>query len=171
MSIHYVVSSRYTSVVVFGLLCLSLLLSFVLSLPCPSLQSRVTLLRQMAFCLAELHLWSTKSSLQVKGSTYHHVQSPTLSLSRSFSIILSLALSVITHFVFTPCPHFTYIYSQSTPILTMSVVTFSSCSSDTHAIDVCSLHHTWRSSFYFYNINLYLHSVPLKKPVKHQFVF
>ncbi|TMS04944.1 WD repeat-containing and planar cell polarity effector protein fritz-like protein, partial [Larimichthys crocea] len=28
--------------------------------------TRVTLLRQMAFCLAELHLWSTKSSLQVK---------------------------------------------------------------------------------------------------------
>lgn len=30
----------------------------------------------MAFCLAELHLWSTKNSLRVKGSTYQHVQSP-----------------------------------------------------------------------------------------------
>ncbi|XP_068597747.1 WD repeat-containing and planar cell polarity effector protein fritz homolog [Brachionichthys hirsutus] len=29
-------------------------------------KTRVTLLHQMAFCLAELHLWSTKSSLQVK---------------------------------------------------------------------------------------------------------
>ncbi|XP_037637225.1 LOW QUALITY PROTEIN: WD repeat-containing and planar cell polarity effector protein fritz homolog [Sebastes umbrosus] len=29
-------------------------------------KTRVTLVRQMAFCLAELHLWSTKSSLQVK---------------------------------------------------------------------------------------------------------
>ena len=75
---------------------------------CPSLQTRVTLLHQMAFCLAELHLWSTKSSLQVKGSTYHHVQSPSLSLS--LSIILSLALSVITHFVFTPSPHLTCIF-------------------------------------------------------------
>lgn len=44
----------------------------------PSLQTRVTLLHQMAFCLAELHLWSTKSSLQVKGTTYHPVQSPSL---------------------------------------------------------------------------------------------
>lgn len=78
------------------------------SLSCPSLQTRVTLLHQMAFCLAELHLWSTKSSLQVKGSTYHHVQSPSLSLS--LSIILSLALSVITHFVFTPSFHLTCIF-------------------------------------------------------------
>ncbi|XP_068182775.1 WD repeat-containing and planar cell polarity effector protein fritz homolog isoform X2 [Antennarius striatus] len=29
-------------------------------------KTRVTLLHQMAFCLAELHLWSTRSSLQVK---------------------------------------------------------------------------------------------------------
>lgn len=85
MSIYYVVSSRYASVVVFGLPCLFLRLSFVLSLACPSVQTRVTLLRQMAFCLAELHLWSTKSSLQVKGSTYHRVQSPSLSIILSLS--------------------------------------------------------------------------------------
>lgn len=117
MSICYVVSSRYASVVVFGVPCL-FLLSFVLSLTCASLQTWVTLLRQMAFCLAELHLWSTKSSLQVKGSTYHHVQSPSL------SVILSLALSVITHFVFTPFPHLTYIYFSN---LTLSQHQFSIC--------------------------------------------
>ncbi|MEQ2184496.1 hypothetical protein GOODEAATRI_008511, partial [Goodea atripinnis] len=32
--------------------------------------TRVTLLLQMAFCLAELHLWSTKNSLQVKARGY-----------------------------------------------------------------------------------------------------
>ena len=111
MSIYYVVSPRYASVVVFGLPCPFLRLSFVSSLTCPSSQTRVTLLRQMAFCLAELHLWSTKSSLQVKGSTYRHVQSPSLSLSLSlwFSTFPSrsvlLRLSVIAHFVFTPSLH------------------------------------------------------------------
>lgn len=104
LSLCYIVSSRYASVAVFGLF---LRPSSVLSLTGPSPQTRVTLLRQMAFCLAELHLWSTKSSLQVKGSTYHHVQSASLSLSQLFSLSLSVACSVIAHFVFTPCPHLT----------------------------------------------------------------
>lgn len=63
----------------------------------PSLQTRVTLLQLMAFCLAELHLWSTKSSLQVKGTTYHHVRSPSLSqIVSSRSIFLS-PLTLFSH--------------------------------------------------------------------------
>lgn len=79
---------------VFVLHRLFLRLSFVLSVPRPSLQTRVTLLLQMAFCLAELHLWSTKSSLQVKGSTYHHVQSTSLPFSLLFFLSLSLRLAL-----------------------------------------------------------------------------
>lgn len=94
--------------------------SFVLSCSRPSPQTRVTLLRQMAFCLAELHLWSTKSSLQVKGSSYHHVQSPSLSmalrLSHFVSLCLAPALLVVAHFVFTPSP--------SSPLLPPSLASF-----------------------------------------------
>lgn len=79
---------------VFVLHRLFLRLSFVLSVPRPSLQTRVTLLLQMAFCLAELHLWSTKSSLQVKGSTYQHVQSTSLPFSLLFFLSLSLRLAL-----------------------------------------------------------------------------
>lgn len=106
------------SACVWSALSFSSSLNLFFSLTRPSLQTQVTLLHQMAFCLAELHLWSTKSSLKVKGSTYHHVQSPTL------SIILSLALSVIAHFVFTPSPHLTCIYINN---LTVSQHQFSIC--------------------------------------------
>lgn len=92
--------------------CLFLLLSLSLSLTCPR-QTRVTLVRQMAFCLAELHLWSTKSSLQVKGITYQFNLPLSNSLPFSFLSLtrrLALSPSVITHFVFMPSLHLTCIY-------------------------------------------------------------
>lgn len=131
MSIYYVVLSRYASVVVFALPRLSL--SFVLSLLSrPSLQTRVTLLRQMAFCLAELHLWSTKSSLQVKGSTYHHVQSLLFfffycSLNNSLSLWLLLSsLTLFSHLLPTlPISTLTIWLCQHNSSLTPSLFTFS----------------------------------------------
>lgn len=105
--VYYVSSLRYLSVVVFGLPLLRL--SFLLSLTCPSPQTWVTHLHQMAFCLAELHLWSTKGSLQVKGTTYQHVQSPSplswipsfpLSPSALFWLFLS-SLTLLMHFLST----------------------------------------------------------------------
>lgn len=104
-----------------------------------SLQTRVTLPRQMAFCLAELHLWSTKSSLQVRGSTYHHVQSPSLSLNNSLpvsflsftshSVLLWLFLSSLTLFshLLTTFPISTLTIWLS--VSTLSVFTFSLLSS------------------------------------------
>lgn len=105
--VYYVSSSRYLSVVMFGLPLLRL--SFILSLTRPSPQTCVTHLCQMAFCLAELHLWSTKGSLQVKGTTYQHVQSPSplswfpslpLSPSALFWLFLS-SLTLLMHLLST----------------------------------------------------------------------
>lgn len=127
--VYYVSSLRYLSVVVFGLPLLRL--SFILSLTCPSPQTWVTHLHQMAFCLAELHLWSTKGSLQVKGTTYQHVQSPSPlldSLLSSFSLCLVLALSVITHFVDATSKYLDLLLQSDfhfTSFLNVSVCTFS----------------------------------------------
>lgn len=107
----------------------SLNLFFLFSVPLCRLRLHCS--DQMAFCLAELHLWSTQSSLKVKGNTYHHVQSPTL------SIILSLALSVITHFVSTPSSHLSYIYINNQTL-------------SQHQLLVCShfLFALWRLSYH-----------------------
>ncbi|KAK2824577.1 hypothetical protein Q5P01_021752 [Channa striata] len=56
---------------------------------CEVSKTRVTLLHQMAFCLAELHLWSTKSSLQVKDTDigtyqYYDKGEPAFSLEHHY---------------------------------------------------------------------------------------
>lgn len=82
---HLHMSTSYASGAVFALSCLfpsSLNLFF--PFPVPLCRLGLHCSDQMAFCLAELHLWSTQSSLKVKGNTYHHVQSAH-SLNYSFS--------------------------------------------------------------------------------------
>ena len=143
-SCRFVFSSRYSSVVVFGLPCLSLHLSF---LSCPSLQTRVTLLRQMAFCLAELHLWSTKSSLQVKGTTYHHVQSSTL-LIKSLLVFFLFLLSLSCSGYF--CQRSLCFHTSFPPVSTSPIWLSDNINSHLFCFHflVQSMHYTWHFKLY-----------------------
>lgn len=76
----------------------------------------------MAFCMAELHLWSTKNSLKVKGRTYHHVQSPTLNNSLSGPFCHH---SLCFH---TFSPPYLYLLSQSNSQSTPILFSLSLCS-------------------------------------------
>lgn len=117
---------RYESELLLFLIC-----SLVLCPPPPPspphlllLQTQVSLHRVMAFCLAELHLWSTKSSLRVKGSTYQHVQSPG-DVPPTTTTTSSVSLSVIAHFVFAPPRHLACIHINNLPLSQHSLFSLS----------------------------------------------
>ena len=138
-----------------------LALSFVLVPPCRlGLHSS----RQMAFCLAELHLWSTKSSLQVKGSTYRHVQSPALSIILSMSLFSRSSHSVVLRLFLSSLTLFSHLVPTSpvsalTIWLSVNTNSHSVCFHFLFALYVYLLNYTWHSLHCFYNLKLYLYVV------------
>ena len=132
MSIYYVASSRYASVVVFGAFFFFHLFCFSPVPPCRlGLHSSIRWRFAWLSCTCGPPRAHSKSKVALI-SMFNLSPSSSLCVFLS-SLRLALALSVITHFVFTPSPHLTYIYSIN---LTLSQHQFSLC---LFPLSLCSL--------------------------------